>query len=903
MYRLARDTFGDNSGQWAAWGSLVASIAYVYAPYFLTVNIYQRGAIAEATAQALMPWVLWSVRRLFTGRRPAFWASVLALLLATLAFSHTLMLLIFPPLLAGYVLVQWLQQGRQWHRLGWAMVGLLFAIGISAFFWLPLILERDYLSKFAYGIVRGAFLPRSTWTWETFVAEEWLYTYVRPPRLGLVQFLLGLAGALVILARRRSWENGYLILCAVVATLLVGGWARPFWESSEILLSIQSPWRLLTVISFVLAICTGALVVYLPVRWLQPLLAITLIGIIIYTNLPRLEGMPFFSRTDAELSPPALAQLEYEQGVETGGEGSTFVQEFRPQWASRSLIFTDPVDLSAPPLQLQPTQGNAYHTALSVRVEGPEAAPLRFNQFYFPGWQVRLSDGTILSAYPSTNLGLLTVDLPPGDHQLTLSWKGTTVQRVAGTISLIALALLAGLCLWQEQRKLAAMPLLLLAVALVATFWRPAVATVTAPEEPLEAHGVRLLGYRTEQHDPTRLYLYPYWYLLSTPNADLRVRWQLQDETGVVRSEMLSGPYFNASTPATWPPGTLVDDAYMLPLPPGLAAGSYQLVLQLEAGGVASEAVTAGKITLDTATPPQSVKMMATNALYDDEIMLAGYAPSGDHASNSDAPVTIQAGEEAIYRLYWRAVKTPSENYHSYIHLIDSAGNAIVHSDQLPGPWFRPPKGWDTYYLQQDTHELEIPADSPGGLYWPTVGMYEIRQMNRMAVTVEGEPVPGDVFRLPPVKVVGAPAQPPVERAAQFDDGFELLGYNADLPETGLVPGAQFQVILYYRSNAPTSKDYTRFFHLYSPALGLASQADSPPQGGVNPTWSWVPGEIIIDRVTLQIADDAAPGDYRLFTGFYDAQAGGVRLGVRDESGQPLPDGGVVLETVRIEAK
>ena len=924
MYLFTRDLFGDTDQ--AAWGSLVAAIAYIYAPYFLTVNIYQRGAIAEATAQALIPWVLWSVRRLFTRQdtepqAAAHWATVLALLLAALVFSHTLMLLIFPPMLAGYVLILWLQQGQMqsahaWRTLGWAVVGLVAAIAITAFFWLPLILERDNLSKLAYNIVRGAMIPRSTWTWETFVAKEWLYTYVRPPRIGLVQLLLGALGALVMLARRRTWENGYFLFIAIVTGLLVGSVARPLWEQSEILLSIQSPWRLLTLISLVLAIFTGTIVAYLPFkqisRVLTPLLALLLISGITYTNLPRLAGLPFFSRTDTELSPPMLAQLEYEQGVETGGEGSTFVQEFRPVWASRSLLYTDPADLSVPSFELQPTYGNAYTLALNVTLDAAqgESAPLRFNQFYFPGWEVRLDDGTQLPAYPSTNIGLLTVDVPAGRHHLTLAWVGTQVQRRAGIISIIALALLAGLVLWRGRRMLASIPLVLLVIACVATFWQPARATVAVPTQPFTAQGLQLLGYRTEQSEPTRIYLYPYWYLSSAMADDtLQARWQLQDATGAVRAEIVSGPYFNASTPRTWPPGTLIEDAYMLPLPPELPAGTYTLGLQLSRNDATSEAITVGTITLTTDVPPQTVEMNATNALFDDEITLAGYAPTMPNAATGDenmpvnVPATIHAGEYATYRLYWRAVKTPSENYHTYIHLIDSQGQAIYHSDQLPGPWFRPPKGWDTYYLQQDTHRLEIPADAPGGLYWPSVGMYEIRQMNRMAVTVEGEPVEGDVFRLPPIKVIGAPAKPPVTRAATFAAGFRLLGYELHLPEDGLVPGAEFAVTLYYQSDTPTAIDYTRFFHLYNPTLGLAAQADSPPQAGVNPTGSWVAGETIVDTVTLQVAEDAMPGDYQLFTGFYDAQAGAVRVEVKDDAGQPLPDGGVVLETVRVGSK
>ena len=53
MYSLARDVFGAQR----PWAALVAATAYMYAPYLLT-NVYIRGAIAEAAAQMLLPWIL-----------------------------------------------------------------------------------------------------------------------------------------------------------------------------------------------------------------------------------------------------------------------------------------------------------------------------------------------------------------------------------------------------------------------------------------------------------------------------------------------------------------------------------------------------------------------------------------------------------------------------------------------------------------------------------------------------------------------------------------------------------------------------------------------------------------------------------------------------------------------------
>ena len=64
-YRLALDIFGERFRG----AALVAAVAYMLTPYLLT-NVYIRGAIAEVAAQALLPWIFWSVRRLLTSQEP-----------------------------------------------------------------------------------------------------------------------------------------------------------------------------------------------------------------------------------------------------------------------------------------------------------------------------------------------------------------------------------------------------------------------------------------------------------------------------------------------------------------------------------------------------------------------------------------------------------------------------------------------------------------------------------------------------------------------------------------------------------------------------------------------------------------------------------------------------------------
>ena len=177
------------------------------------------------------------------------------------------------------------------------------------------------------------------------------------------------------------------------------------------------------------------------------------------------------------------------------------------------------------------------------------------------------------------------------------------------------------------------------------------------------------------------------------------------------------------------------------------------------------------------------------------------------------------------------------------------------------------------------------------------VGLYEFKGVDLLPVADANGQVVGDTYRLPPVKVLGSgpAARPQHVVSAQLGDLATLVGYDLTLPETGLRAGSQISLTLYYRSDKATDRDLTRFAQFYSPELGMAAQQDSPPAQGGNPTWSWVPGEIIADNVVLTVAPEAQPGPYELRVGLYDVAGGGARLPVYDDKGRPLPDAQMLL--------
>jgi hypothetical protein len=87
----------------------------------------------------------------------------------------------------------------------------------------------------------------------------------------------------------------------------------------------------------------------------------------------------------------------------------------------------------------------------------------------------------------------------------------------------------------------------------------------------------------------------------------------------------------------------------------------------------------------------------------------------------------------------------------------------------------------------------------------------------------------------------------------------------------------RWDVRLRWQGDERTQISYTVFLQLLDPQGRVRGQVDAVPQGGGYPTMWWLPGEVVDDELTIELAPDAPPGPYRLITGLYDP-ATGTRL-------------------------
>jgi hypothetical protein len=110
---------------------------------------------------------------------------------------------------------------------------------------------------------------------------------------------------------------------------------------------------------------------------------------------------------------------------------------------------------------------------------------------YYPAWRVTLEDGSVLPTYPSTNLGLLTIDFPAGLHTLYLRWAGTPWQRLATWLSLLTLAVLT-VFVWRTNRPrwLVLAPIGLLSLGIIVVLAKPAMTELRPPPRPVATHSL-----------------------------------------------------------------------------------------------------------------------------------------------------------------------------------------------------------------------------------------------------------------------------------------------------------------------------------------------------------------------------------------------------------------------------
>lgn len=445
MYALAADPYGPRGG-------LVAATAYLFAPYFL-VALYVRAAMADFAAFAFIPPAIWGVYRFGQGGRAVF-AVVGALGVALLLLSSNTVTLIACPALA--LLAVWqAYAGRSWAALLRGMGCLLLGLGLSAFFWLPALVERDFVHTAR--LLEGYLSYRNHFVYPgQLIYSPWGYglSLAGPVdgmsfEIGYVQLGLAVVAA-AILWRFRGRRGRPIQLLSFGLALLVGAaffastLSQFLWDALPLLEYLEFPWRFLSLAAVGAALVCGSPFLLIGARRprLANGLAAGLIAALLLTNFARARPETFHDVVDADYSPRAIASRWI---------SVTTAEEYEPVW-----VVNRPQTAAAEPLTFIAGAGRASVISLSptsreFQVSATQPARLRMNTFYFPGWALDV-DGRAAAIEYANPQGMIEFLLAPGSHLVHARFGDTLIRRWSTILSLVTL-LLSLLALWRARAR------------------------------------------------------------------------------------------------------------------------------------------------------------------------------------------------------------------------------------------------------------------------------------------------------------------------------------------------------------------------------------------------------------------------------------------------------------------
>lgn len=446
MYFLAKELWGKSGG-------IISALLYVFIPYH-AVDIYVRGDVAEFWAYAFIPLVFYSLLKIHqTGKLRFVIAGALSY--AALIVSHNLTALMATPFILIFAMLLFAGNRKTGKNL---LMTILLGLLVSAFYWLPAILEVNYtnvLSQIGGGADYKDHFVCLSQLW----SSPWGFGGSAKGcvdglsfMIGKIHIFLGLISIILfglgVFLKKVEKKKGYLLTFFLVALLssifLTLDYSKFIWDLIKPMAFFQYPWRFLLMIGFFISLISGSILYYWQIifkrKWIGLLVLITASLAIVAFNNKYFEVQKYLS-------------------VSSNSFTNDYFLKFRtPQISSEYM----PKNFTKPKTYAEVSKGiivvygkvnviaqNRKTTEYVINYVANSNSKIIVPVAYFPAWEVSL-DGKSYS-YSVENNGLL-VNLPIGNHSLVFNFKQTNVEFLSDLLSFSGvLAIIIGIILKKKS--------------------------------------------------------------------------------------------------------------------------------------------------------------------------------------------------------------------------------------------------------------------------------------------------------------------------------------------------------------------------------------------------------------------------------------------------------------------
>jgi uncharacterized membrane protein len=423
MYLFAYAFFKDRNK------ALVMTVLYQFAPFHL-VDMVVRGDIGEVLAMTFLPLVLYFLVRVFEEDHVRRYCIATGVATALMILSHSAIGLIYFATCVFFVIFF---APNTKKRIA-AGVGLGIGVLLTAFFWIPVLLERKYTygDFFMKDMYKTHFAP----VWNFFIPNLTNSTALQNGGVDVSFGLIQTAALLMsvwLLVKNKLQKNVRLLvwfglIITAVALFVMISPSAFLWEHIPVLRAFQFPWRFLTITVFSLSVLGAAVLV----KKNTPKFLV--IGIVVATIA---SSLVYFR-------PPLGFDKINENYFWHYPLDTTFFGETNLIWSAgpAGSYPKAPIELIAGKGEiLNPVRNETKHTFTVIAETNVQILD---NTQYYPGWRVYSGTTKIPVEFQDQNhRGIITFHLPPGTHHVTVSFGETPVRTVADVITVSTITAIA----------------------------------------------------------------------------------------------------------------------------------------------------------------------------------------------------------------------------------------------------------------------------------------------------------------------------------------------------------------------------------------------------------------------------------------------------------------------------
>lgn len=411
-------------------GALTA-IIYMVAPYHLT-DLYARMALGEVAALAVAPILLLGLYELGTQNKRA--VRKIALAAALLILTHSLSAAIFAGMALVYVILN-VRKTLNWEGIWRMILAVVTGLGLSAFFWLPLmearmvgiygVFNENYLATF-FGANGGSVNDHRLYPPELVLTSDYNASY--DLALGIVLWI-GLIGFWFVRKKIADRDQRRFVTSLAVITLIALLLTLPILDWRILptaVLQVQFPWRLLEIVTLAGSV-VAAWTIYALIQdlagWKQKILVVIVGMLALYSMaslvMPQPEKYLDEGGDEWKLTSSAVLghQAEYAptqllcdpESAEDRAKGyACSLERIEEVLAERG----DGLRVISGSAKINRAKKDGLKISFQVN-EVAETTVVELPLIYYPGYQAKLGENKLEVSH-SAEYGLVTVVLPRG---------------------------------------------------------------------------------------------------------------------------------------------------------------------------------------------------------------------------------------------------------------------------------------------------------------------------------------------------------------------------------------------------------------------------------------------------------------------------------------------------------